>query len=162
MVSMLAAARPLRLQIQKQERKGTTEKEKRSVTLLKMAYRAVTAIVFASLIIALLSLVQTSDVHQSSAWTVISKLCWKNATVRPPLLLVLVIAGWGWVVSVCQHSRLEIEQVLLSHRGLYRPPRCLPLHRCPDSHPLLPWHKARASLLSRRLSWRSLWPSPRM
>ena len=26
------------------------------------------------------------------------KLCWKNATVRPPLLLVGILAGWAWVV----------------------------------------------------------------
>ena len=71
-----------------------------------------TITVLAALLVALLSVVNNSDLHASSASTVLSKLCWKNATVRPPLLLVGVVAGWGWVVSVCQSVRLEIDHVL--------------------------------------------------
>ena len=72
----------------------------------------VTVVAFFALLIGLLILVESSDVHKPSAWTVLSKICWKNATVRPPLLLVLVVAGWGWVVSVCHGARLEIGHVL--------------------------------------------------
>ena len=47
-----------------------------------------------------------------SAHTVLSKLCWKNASVRPPILMIAIVAGWGWVVSTCQGARLELDHVL--------------------------------------------------
>ena len=79
-----------------------------------------TVVVFAALIIGLLSVAQTSEIHhQPTAWTLLSKIAFKNATVRPPLLIVLVVGGWGWVVSVCHGARLELEQVL---GGAAQPP----------------------------------------
>lgn len=47
-----------------------------------------------------------------SAPELASELLWKNASVRPPLLLILVFAGWGWVVLVCRASALNLEAVL--------------------------------------------------
>merc|ERR1712070_438449 len=41
-----------------------------------------------------------------------SELMWKNASVRPPLLLVIVVAGWAAVVLVCRVSALNLEQAL--------------------------------------------------
>jgi len=79
---------------------------------LAMAYVTFTIVLLASLIIALLAIVQHSEVHAPTAWSVLSKLAWKNATVRPPLLITLVVGGWGWVISVCQAARLEIDHVL--------------------------------------------------
>ena len=72
----------------------------------------VTAILLVTLMLALLVIVQHDEIHTPSLYTVLSKLFWKNATVRPPLLIVLVVGGWGWVISVCQAARLEVDHVL--------------------------------------------------
>ena len=53
-----------------------------------------------------------SDVHEHTTWKLLSKLAWKNATVRPPLLIIAMVAGWGWVVSVCEKAGLDLERVL--------------------------------------------------
>ena len=55
------------------------------------AGQACTIAVLAALVIALLLVTQNTEVHHSDAWTVLGKLCWKNATVRPPLLVVLTV-----------------------------------------------------------------------
>jgi len=73
---------------------------------------ALTIATLATLVGLLLFTVHSSEVHTPSAWTVLSKLFWKNATVRPPLLIILIVAGWGWVISVCRGARLDLEQVL--------------------------------------------------
>ena len=52
-----------------------------------------------------------SDVH-SDAWKATAKLLWKNASARPPLLLVMAVAGWAWVIQVCRKSGMNISQVL--------------------------------------------------
>ena len=74
---------------------------------------ALTQFVFAFLLVGLLAVVNYgSNIHDHASFTVLSKLCWKNATVRPPLLLVGILAGWAWVVRVCQDAKLELEHVL--------------------------------------------------
>jgi|EP00966_Prymnesium_polylepis_P278155 hypothetical protein len=61
-----------------------------------------------------------SEVHQYTTWKLLRKLAWKNASVRPPLLVVLMVAGWGWVVSVCEKADVDLERVL---GGPTQPPR---------------------------------------
>ncbi|KAL3930600.1 MAG: hypothetical protein SGPRY_001471, partial [Prymnesium sp.] len=66
-----------------------------------------------ALLLALLVLLHSdSAVHEHTAAKLLAKLAWKNASVRPPLLLVLVLGGWGWVVSVCNRAGLDVERVL--------------------------------------------------
>mmetsp|Transcript_9873 Transcript_9873/g.15806 ORF Transcript_9873/g.15806 Transcript_9873/m.15806 type:complete len:474 (+) Transcript_9873:81-1502(+) len=43
---------------------------------------------------------------------VASELMWKNASVRPPLMIIVAIAGWAWVVRVCRASAMNLESVL--------------------------------------------------
>lgn len=72
-----------------------------------------TVLISAALLGTVLVVAQFSEVHKHSTWwTVLGKLCWKNATVRPPMLLALMVAGWGWVVKVCERARLDLERVL--------------------------------------------------
>lgn len=47
-----------------------------------------------------------------SVESLLSKLFWHNATVRPPILLVLIVIGWGVVVRVSRTSGLNIDHVL--------------------------------------------------
>ena len=53
-----------------------------------------------------------TELHEEGAEGLLSKLMWRNATVRPPFLLVLIIAGWGVVVRVCRGSGLNLDAVL--------------------------------------------------
>ena len=62
--------------------------------------------------LALVIIASNSDVHEPSAWKMASKILWTNASTRPPLLLVLAIAGWAWVVQVCNSCGMKIELVL--------------------------------------------------
>ena len=77
-----------------------------------MTGKTTTVVICAVLLAALLVVTHGSNIHQhATPWTVLSKLCWKNATVRPPLLLVAIVAGWGWVVSICDRAGLDLERV---------------------------------------------------
>ena len=69
-------------------------------------------LLLATLLVALLVVIYNSELHDNSAWNVVSKICWKNATVRPPILVVMVICGWGWVVKVCRSASLNLDFVL--------------------------------------------------
>ena len=62
--------------------------------------------------LALVIIASNSDVHEPSAWKMASKILWTNASTRPPLLLVLAVAGWAWVVQVCNSCGMKIELVL--------------------------------------------------
>ena len=62
--------------------------------------------------LALVVIAANSDVHEPSLWKVASKILWTNASTRPPLLLVLAVAGWAWVVQVCRSCGMKIELVL--------------------------------------------------
>ena len=53
-----------------------------------------------------------TELHEEGAEGLFSKLCWRNATVRPPFLLVLIIGGWGLVVRICRESGLNLDAVL--------------------------------------------------
>ena len=44
--------------------------------------------------------------------SLLSRLCWRNATVRPPMLLVIIVFGWGLVVRVARETGLKIDHVL--------------------------------------------------
>ena len=72
-----------------------------------------------SLLAAVVVLTYHSEVHEHSMWKSASKIAWKNASVRPPLLCVLVVGGWAWVVRVCRASSLNLELVL---NGAVMPP----------------------------------------
>jgi hypothetical protein len=53
-----------------------------------------------------------TELHEEGAEGLLSKLMWRNATVRPPFLLVLIIGGWGVVVRVCRSNGLNLDAVL--------------------------------------------------
>ena len=53
-----------------------------------------------------------TELHEEGADGLLSKLCWRNATVRPPVLLVLIVGGWGLVVRVCRDAGLNLDHVL--------------------------------------------------
>ena len=48
-----------------------------------------------------------------------SDLLWRNATVRPPVLIVLILIGWAFVVRTCRETRMNVDQVL---GGRLQPP----------------------------------------
>ena len=62
--------------------------------------------------VGLILVAANSDVHEPSLLKATGKLLWVNASTRPPLLLVLAIGGWAWVVQVCRSRGMKIEQVL--------------------------------------------------
>ena len=64
------------------------------------------------LLLAFLIVAFETELHDVDSMEVISRLCWRNATVRPPILLVLIIAGWGLVVKICRDSGLNLDLVL--------------------------------------------------
>ena len=53
-----------------------------------------------------------SSVHTSRPYDLASLLLWKNASVRPPVMLVLVVAGWAWVVRACRQRGMNVALVL--------------------------------------------------
>ena len=53
-----------------------------------------------------------SSVHKPHPYNLASLLLWKNASVRPPVMLVLVVAGWAWVVRSCRQRGMHIALVL--------------------------------------------------
>ena len=75
--------------------------------------------VLSVLLFGALVVMYTSELHDNTAWNVLSKICWKNSTARPPVLLVLTVAGWGWVVQVCRAASLNLDVVL---GGKLQPP----------------------------------------
>ena len=64
------------------------------------------------LLLGLLIVSYQTELSDNTVEGLLSKLMWKNATVRPPVLLVLIIAGWGVVVRVCRNSALNVDHVL--------------------------------------------------
>lgn len=58
------------------------------------------------------SLAAFSRVHTYSLAKLLGKLLWKNATARPPVLLILILVGWSWVVKTCTAAGMELERVL--------------------------------------------------
>ena len=46
-----------------------------------------------------------TELHEEGADGLLSKLCWRNATVRPPVLLVLIVGGWGQSLSPGNEQR---------------------------------------------------------
>ena len=69
-------------------------------------------IVACGAILALVIVATNSDVHEPSPWKLASRILWTNASTRPPLLLVLAVAGWAWVVQVCRSCGMKIDLVL--------------------------------------------------
>lgn len=53
-----------------------------------------------------------SRVHHYTLWKFFAKLLWKNAATRPPVLIVLILLGWSWVVRTCNGKGIELELVL--------------------------------------------------
>lgn len=53
-----------------------------------------------------------SRVHTYTPWKLAGKLLWKNATTRPPVLIILILSGWSWVVRTCTSAGMELEHVL--------------------------------------------------
>lgn len=53
-----------------------------------------------------------SRVHHYTLWKFIGKVLWKNAATRPPVLIVLILLGWSWVVRTCTGAGMELELVL--------------------------------------------------
>lgn len=47
-----------------------------------------------------------------SAPEVLAKLFWKTASARPPILLVVTVAGWGVVTDLAKRCRLRCELVI--------------------------------------------------
>jgi len=93
---------------------STKEREPRGRTSFGVVLSTLAFLLFAILIV-----VYLSELHDNTALNVLSKICWKNATVRPPVLLVLMLFGWGWVVQVCRVASLDVDLVL---GGKLQPP----------------------------------------
>lgn len=58
------------------------------------------------------SMLEMSAVHPHSLWKLASKLLWKNASVRPPMLLTLTFVGWAGVMRVCRAAGMNVDFVL--------------------------------------------------
>jgi len=54
----------------------------------------------------------TSVIHPHSTVKLVGKLLWKNASVRPPVLLVLTLLGWAGVIRVCRSAGMPLDLVL--------------------------------------------------
>jgi len=54
----------------------------------------------------------SSAIHPHSPWKLASKVLWKNASVRPPVLLTITILGWAGVVRVCRGAGMNLDLVL--------------------------------------------------
>ena len=50
--------------------------------------------------------------HEPSVYELGAMLLWKNATVRPPVMLFFVVAGWACVVRLCRSRGMNIDVVL--------------------------------------------------
>lgn len=64
------------------------------------------------LLLLLILLAHHQDEGRSVLKELVSKLAWRNSSVRPPLLLCVVLFGWAYVVRVCRASSLNLELVL--------------------------------------------------
>jgi len=51
-------------------------------------------------------------IHPHSTVKLVGKLLWKNASVRPPVLLVLTLLGWAGVIRVCRSAGMPLDLVL--------------------------------------------------
>ena len=88
-----------------------------------------TLVIAAALLTAVVVVSVRSEVHPYSTWKTLAKLCWKNATVRPPLLVIMMIAGWAWVVSVCERAGLDLTGLPLPRNHHPIAPRAEARHR---------------------------------
>jgi hypothetical protein len=61
---------------------------------------------------AMLAVATNSRVQDPSLYNLLSIVLWKNATVRPPVMLFFVVAGWAWVVRLCRSRGMNVELVL--------------------------------------------------
>lgn len=71
--------------------------------------------VIAIICLMLLVLFVNALVSRRFYWSVskvAEELMWKNASVRPPLLLIIIVAGWAGVVWACRTAALNLEVVL--------------------------------------------------
>jgi len=50
--------------------------------------------------------------NAESGWAVVASVLWKTASARPPILMVLTVAGWGVVTELAQRARLRLELVM--------------------------------------------------
>ncbi|KAG8470451.1 hypothetical protein KFE25_008872 [Diacronema lutheri] len=69
-------------------------------------------VLFALLVKAYALVYTFSRVHHYTLWKFFAKLLWKNAATRPPVLIVLILLGWSWVVRTCTAAGMELELVL--------------------------------------------------
>ena len=63
-------------------------------------------------LIAVVLVATGARMHEPTMYDLAAKLLWKNATVRPPVMLFFVVAGWAWVVRLCRSRGMKIELVL--------------------------------------------------
>ena len=67
------------------------------------AHDALPLVVLTLCALILVVLVATgARMHEPTMYDLAAKLLWKNATVRPPVMLFFVVAGWAWVVRLCR------------------------------------------------------------
>ena len=77
------------------------------------AHDALPLVVLTLCALILVVLVATgARMHEPTMYDLAAKLLWKNATVRPPVMLFFVVAGWAWVVRLCRSRGMKIELVL--------------------------------------------------
>lgn len=67
--------------------------------------------IFAALCLVFIILLFLTELHEDGAPGIFSKLAWRNATVRPPVLLVVIVFGWGGVVHICRDAGLNLDVV---------------------------------------------------
>jgi len=63
-------------------------------------------------LIAVVLVATGARMHEPTMYDLAAKLLWKNATVRPPVMLFFVVAGWAWVVRLCRSRGMNIDAVL--------------------------------------------------
>lgn len=63
-------------------------------------------------LIAVVLVATGARMHEPTMYDLAAKLLWKNATVRPPVMLFFVVAGWAWVVRLCRSRGMNIDVVL--------------------------------------------------
>ena len=64
------------------------------------------------MLLMLLIMQYQTELTDHAVESLFSKLCWRNATVRPPVLLVIIVFGWGFVVRVAREVGMNIDHVL--------------------------------------------------
>ena len=63
-------------------------------------------------LIAVVLVATGARMHEPTMYDLAAKLLWKNATVRPPVMLFFVVAGWAWVVRLCRSRGMNLDVVL--------------------------------------------------